>query len=457
MPRIADNIQNCVIYLYQTVEDAWAGKRAGGSGFVIAVRSAIRPECRVLYAITNSRIIKSGFPVIRTDALNQEIIPFEKGRKDWVHHPQGEDVAACLLGLASDYPQVNSYRLERLLTRELLDHLEIGIGSDVFLMERHITRGDVQCLTPVARFGKLAMMDRQFIKQPDGQSRICFLVSVLLAGGHSGAPVFVSSDHELNHEAPPANGSATAAWLLGIDQGHLQREQPVINAQGERHPRGWKVQSQYGHIVVTPVWKLRELLSTEQLSGAQRALERQIGKAQESGAGNPERGGRPFTAVDYQNRLRVVSRKLGTVLTATEVRTEMDVFEALAVNEPSYLLEDFKRDFPDEDSCLDWLKDYLYADGIYCRKCQTTTPHARVISRRSYSCARCGHHVHPTVGTIYHNSRLSLQLWFEATYRMTSTADRVTATQLGRELRVNYKTACRMWNGIRNALPKNGS
>jgi len=118
-------------------------------------------------------VIKSGFPIIRADSFNRqgaerppnqgrtglEIHPLEKRAKDWVYHPAGEDVAACLLGPASEYPQLSYYRLGRFLTRDLFDQLGVGVGSDVFLMGRHITMRDVQCPAPAARFGKLAMTD----------------------------------------------------------------------------------------------------------------------------------------------------------------------------------------------------------------------------------------------------------------------------------------------------------
>jgi hypothetical protein len=364
----------------------------------MALDSAIGSDMRLLYAITNSRVIKSGFPVIRADSLHKEISPIEKGSKDWVHHPEGEDVAACLLGLASDYPQVSYYRVEHFLNRELLGQLGIGIGLDVFLMGRHITMRDVQCPSPVARFGKLAMMDRQFIRQPDGQSRECFLVTAFEPGEHSGAPVFITADHLLGQEMLSGKGRMAVSWLLGIDQGHLQDYKPVINAQGDRHPRGWKVPSPHGLIVVTPAWKLRELLWMEQLRDARRKLELRARGAKRGDARDTE-GGLVFTRADYVGVLRFASRRIGTNIQAAEERSAVYLLRRPAKGELEYSLEDFERDFPNDDSCLNWLKDYLYPNGIHCRKCQDTTSHLRVVKRRSYSCSRCGHHVHPTVGT----------------------------------------------------------
>jgi transposase-like protein len=71
---------------------------------------------------------------------------------------------------------------------------------------------------------------------------------------------------------------------------------------------------------------------------------------------------------------------------------------------------------------------------------------------QSWTCTGCGHHVHPTAGTIFAKSSTSLRLWFHAMYLMTSTRCGISAKQLERELGVHYKTAWRMFNKIRNEL-----
>src|SRR5687768_8175095 len=88
---------------------------------------------------------------------------------------------------------------------------------------------------------------------------------------------------------------------------------------------------------------------------------------------------------------------------------------------PKYTVKDFRKQFPTDDACLEWLKNYLYPDGIHCEKCDKVTPHYRVASRRSYSCQFCGHHVHPTAGTIYHKSTTPLTDWFYAVFLMSAT------------------------------------
>ena len=117
-----------------------------------------------------------------------------------------------------------------------------------------------------------------------------------------------------------------------------------------------------------------------------------------------------------------------------------------------YTFKDFEREFPNDEACLEWLKDYLYPDGIFCETCQAVTKHHKVASRKSYSCQYCGHHVHPTANTIYHKSSTSLRTWFHAIYLMASTRCGISAKQLERETGVTYKTAWRMFKQIRMML-----
>ncbi len=117
-----------------------------------------------------------------------------------------------------------------------------------------------------------------------------------------------------------------------------------------------------------------------------------------------------------------------------------------------YTKKDFDRQFPDDAACLEWLKNRLYPDGIYCKNCEQVTKHHRVKSRPSYSCDHCGNHVHPTADTIFHKSPTPLTTWFYAVYLMASTRCGISAKQIERETGVTYKTAWRMFKQIRTML-----
>lgn len=127
----------------------------------------------------------------------------------------------------------------------------------------------------------------------------------------------------------------------------------------------------------------------------------------------------------------------------------------MKTKQEKFTIRDFEKQFPDDDACLEWLKNYLYPNGIFCAKCERVTKHHKVKSRKSYSCDYCGHHVHPTAGTIYHKSATPLRLWFYAIYLMASTRCGISAKQIERETGVTYKTAWRMFNQIRTMLAEN--
>jgi transposase-like protein len=123
-----------------------------------------------------------------------------------------------------------------------------------------------------------------------------------------------------------------------------------------------------------------------------------------------------------------------------------------------YSLFEFMRDFPDDAACLDWLWRSRFApDGqhAHCPKCDAERSFKRYSTsqqRQSWTCTACGHHIHPTAGTIFAKSSTSLHLWFYGVYLMTSTRCGISAKQLERELGVGYKTAWRMFHLIRALL-----
>jgi len=117
-----------------------------------------------------------------------------------------------------------------------------------------------------------------------------------------------------------------------------------------------------------------------------------------------------------------------------------------------YTTKDFENEFPNDDTCLEWIKNYLYPDGIYCPECEKVTKHHHVTDRQCYACDYCGHQIHPLAGTIFRKSATPLRVWFQVMYRMASTRCGISAKQIQRETGVTYKTAWRMFKQIRTLL-----
>jgi transposase-like protein len=127
-------------------------------------------------------------------------------------------------------------------------------------------------------------------------------------------------------------------------------------------------------------------------------------------------------------------------------------------SDSQFSLMEFMRDVPDDAACLEHLwRTRCSEDGehAFCPKCDQERSFKRYQTaqgRQSWTCTGCGHHVHPTAGTIFEGSSTSLHLWYYAMYLMTSTRCGISAKQLEREIGVAYKTAWRMLNRIRTEL-----
>jgi transposase len=118
-----------------------------------------------------------------------------------------------------------------------------------------------------------------------------------------------------------------------------------------------------------------------------------------------------------------------------------------------YTINQFDKDFPTDDACLEYVKEQRWPNGIaLCAKCGVERKHYRVTGRTAYACDHCGNHIYPLAGTIFEKSSTSLRLWFHAMYQMGSTRCGISAKQIQRETGVTYKTAWRMFRQIRSLL-----
>lgn len=153
MTRINDDFLECVIYLYPTTENARQGRSAGGTGFLVAVDSQHAGKVYV-YAVTNSHVIReAASPVIRlnTTAGGTEVLSFTANQ--WVHHPDGDDLAVAMLpGLGSEGFKVKYVPEKMLITKDDLVKHNIGPGDDVFMVGRFITHEGRQRNLPSVRF-----------------------------------------------------------------------------------------------------------------------------------------------------------------------------------------------------------------------------------------------------------------------------------------------------------------
>ncbi len=270
MPRISDNYLDCVIYLYRTSDDAQRGERVGGTGFIVRVNAVVEGASHHLYAVTNKHVIRKGqATVIRINTPDGGFHVMESASMDWVDHWAADDLS--VLPLPHVTPNLYAYRsipTQLFITKELLLTYNLGIGDDVFLVGRFINHEGKQRNLPAVRFGNIAMMPTEPIRNEEGLAQESFLVELRSQGGYSGAPVFVWRPAEGVNVSPTAglfNQAVHGPWLLGVNWGHLPLDSPVREPDGTPVSEGWIVSGNTGMANVVPAWKLVELLDSKEL------------------------------------------------------------------------------------------------------------------------------------------------------------------------------------------------
>ena len=106
--------------------------------------------------------------------------------------------------------------------------------------------------------------------------------------------------------------------------------------------------------------------------------------------------------------------------------------------------------FPDHEKCLHFLVSARWNGEPICPYCgsRRTTR----FSQR-FRCYACNTSFSATVGTLFHNSHLSLDKWFRAIV-LLNTDKKIPLLQLARELNVNKNTAYRIRLIIDEAITK---
>lgn len=115
-------------------------------------------------------------------------------------------------------------------------------------------------------------------------------------------------------------------------------------------------------------------------------------------------------------------------------------------------LREFQRQFATDEACQQYLAACRWPDGFRCSRCAHQRAYA-IVKHRRWECVACGHQVSLTAGTILHNTKTPLALWFWAAYLMTTDKRGISALLLQRQLGLRrYETAWMMLHKLRRAM-----
>lgn len=187
-----------MVFIYATVEDAYAGQSAGGTGFLVSVPFETDKKYAHLYLVTNSHVAHQRPSIVirfNTPSGTTEILEVSHGQ--WYHHPDGDDVAAIPLDLDSATYKLSDVPVEIFMTEEQRTNGDFGTGDECFVIGRNIGLEGERTNTPAARFGAVSIMSPEPIWQLQrGHVQDSIVVEAKSLGGYSGAPTFI-------YQSPP--------------------------------------------------------------------------------------------------------------------------------------------------------------------------------------------------------------------------------------------------------------
>jgi transposase-like protein len=109
--------------------------------------------------------------------------------------------------------------------------------------------------------------------------------------------------------------------------------------------------------------------------------------------------------------------------------------------------------YGDEQSCRNYLEHLRWRNGVRCPKCNGEKI-SSILKRDQYNCDNesCHYQFSVTADTMFHDTHLPLFKWFLATFLICQSRKGMSANQLKRMLRINYRTAWYLCHRIRDAM-----
>jgi len=259
VPRIPDALSHSVVFIYANKDKAEKGAKAGGAGFVVDFKS---PKSGAVHRllVTNLHVAQGADRVIRisTRGAGPALAPIEGHQ--WVAHPY-DDIAVGPFPAQQPDWSVEGLDWEQWgVTQSRMMELNMGVGDECIMIGRFVAHDGVERNLPLARFGNIALMPGEPVK--DGRNLMveAYLVEMRSLSGFSGSPVFVyMGPGTYRGDGRMMPFYSETIGLMGIDTGHKLTSEPVRNEDGSKS--GTTVRLNTGVAIVSPSWKIAEALA----------------------------------------------------------------------------------------------------------------------------------------------------------------------------------------------------
>jgi hypothetical protein len=263
MPRIPDEFLDTAIYLYASHADAVAGTRTGGSGFLTHLDLPGVPGRGILYAVTNAHVIEQGSCTVRLNTQSGETDIIDLDERHWLMPSTRDDIAVAAIGLDRGRHKIRTLDAKEMVTKQIAEEYAVGPGDDVFVVGRFVNAEGRQKNLPTLRFGNIAQMPLEKIKQTrvfGDHEQESYLVEARTISGYSGSPVCLLM---LPHFKRPGRPDLETdhVRLLGVVWGYIQDWERVCGENGKPLDNKHQVKSNTGMMAVVPAWQLFDLLN----------------------------------------------------------------------------------------------------------------------------------------------------------------------------------------------------
>ena len=114
-------------------------------------------------------------------------------------------------------------------------------------------------------------------------------------------------------------------------------------------------------------------------------------------------------------------------------------------------LFEFQKRFRGEEDCIEHLERLRWPAGFRCPNCTHDVGY-RITFRRLMQCAVCRHQTSVTAGTIFHKTRIPLQVWFWMIYLLAQDKGGTPALKIANDLGMHYSTVWHLVHKIRYAM-----
>lgn len=114
-------------------------------------------------------------------------------------------------------------------------------------------------------------------------------------------------------------------------------------------------------------------------------------------------------------------------------------------------LFDLVRAIPDEQAAIDHFTAIRWRGGKFCPLCGSVRLIHHFADGRTHKCGDCRRRFSIKVGTIFQDTKISMQKWFMAIWLITVHKKGIASTTLARDIDVTQKTAWFMLHRLRHA------